>query len=42
MESVIIRASKPADAPTVEQLVAARPRDELQLVAGCCGGGGCC
>ena len=42
MESVIIRATKPADAPTVEQLAAARPRDELQLAAGCCGGGGCC
>ncbi len=42
MQSVIIRASKPADAPTVEQLAAARPRDELQLAAGCCGGGGCC
>ena len=42
MESVIIRATMPPDAPTVEQLAATRPRDELQLVAGCCGGGGCC
>ncbi len=42
MQSVIIRATKPADAPTIEQLLAAQPRDELQMAAGCCGGGGCC
>jgi SAM-dependent methyltransferase len=43
MQSVIIRATKPADAPTVAMLAAARaPGEELALAGGCCGGTGCC
>jgi SAM-dependent methyltransferase len=42
MHSVIIRATKPSDAPTAEALAAAAPRPELALATGCCGGGGCC
>jgi SAM-dependent methyltransferase len=42
MHSVIIRATKPSDAPTAEALAAAAPRPELPLATGCCGGGGCC
>jgi hypothetical protein len=44
MHSAIIRATKPADAPTQASLAASRVRDgeELALAGGCCGGDGCC
>jgi SAM-dependent methyltransferase len=47
MHSAIIRASKPADAPTVAAVTAARAAErgateELALAGGCCGGDGCC
>ncbi|HEX7172247.1 MAG TPA: arsenite methyltransferase [Candidatus Limnocylindria bacterium] len=39
MHSVIVKATKPADAP----LWSAQARDALAMAdAGCCGGGGCC
>jgi SAM-dependent methyltransferase len=44
MQSVIIRASKAADAPTLASTVAER-RDAAELAlagSGCCGGNGCC
>lgn len=43
MHSVIIRAAKPADAPTVAMLAAERSSgEELAMAGGCCGGDGCC
>jgi SAM-dependent methyltransferase len=43
MHSAIIRATKPADAPTAASLVATPAAGrELAQVAGCCGGDGCC
>ncbi len=43
MQSVIIRATKPADAPTAATLAAQRASaEELVMADGCCGGGGGC
>jgi hypothetical protein len=43
MHSAIIRATKPADAPTAALLVGQpTPEEELVLAQGCCGGNGCC
>ena len=45
MHSAIIRATKPADAPTRAAALAsagAPGREELALAGGCCGGEGCC
>ncbi|HEY7332540.1 MAG TPA: arsenite S-adenosylmethyltransferase, partial [Candidatus Limnocylindria bacterium] len=45
MHSAIIRATKPADAPTRAATLVSGSiagREELALAGGCCGGEGCC